>query len=374
MSGVRLSARSVVPPACSPPWTAYEGGLGDPQVWVACMNNSPGEAVQYTNFAGFVDADQCSNPVLSPDGTKVLFDVLGVSSGLTEVWVVDATPGSTPVQLVADASNYILHPAWGPDSDTFLYVHGAGGSTAGGTIYKDTVSAPGSPVALKAASGGFSPYRPQFNFDGSRIAYIWDKDVGTGSASDGDLRCMDDDGTNDGSLDNTIGGYFFNQPTQFSWANTQSLIAYVNIFSAPFKAYVIDDTGSGKTQINANGDGAGFSAVISRYAWPADDSFVIFTSDLGVASYWSVMRGELDGSNSTELSSTRGAVSQGWFEAALVYGGRAWFVSSTEFSASKGVISSMLLDGSDERDDFDSSAGAGTMVGAFSPGDGWYQS
>lgn len=368
MTGIRLGGIATAPSSCSPPVGAFGGSAtgGDPQVWRACSDNAPGEMTQYTNFSGFTDADQCSNPVLSPDGTKILFQPLSAVTGYDEVWVVDAVPGSTPTQLVADASNYVFHPAWGADSDTFVYVHGSGGSTASGTIKKDTVSAIGSPVSLKAAAGGFSPYRPQFNFDGSRVAYIWDKDIGAG----GDLRCMDADGTNDASLDNTIGGYFFNQPPQFSWANTQNLIAYVNISSAPFGLYVIDDAGAGKTQLNANGDAAGFTAVVSGLAWPADDSFVVFTSNIGTG-FWDVFRAELDGSNTTQLG-TLHAQSQGWFEAALVFGGRIWLITDTDASASKGVISSMLLDGTDERTDFDSSAGAGTAVSAFAGGDGWY--
>lgn len=368
MAGIRVGGSATVPPTCSPLWTAYGGSgtSGDPQVYAACSTDADGEATQYTNFSGFVDADQCMNPVLSPDGSKILFQALSVATGYDEVWVVDAIPGSTPTALVQDASNYVMHPSWGIDSDTFLYVHCATGGTLGGTIYKDTVSSPGSPTALKVAAGGFSPWRPQFNFDGSRIAYVWDKDVGAG----GDLRCMDDDGTNDASLDNTIGGYFFVQPTQFSWANTQNLIAYVNIASAPFGAYVIDDTGSGKTQINASGDAAGFSAVISSHAWPADDSFVVITSNIGTG-FWDVFRAEVDGSDTTQLG-TLHAQSQGWFEMALVYQGRIWLITDTDASASKGVVSSMLLNGTGERVDFDSSAGAGDQVSAFVGGDGWY--
>jgi hypothetical protein len=371
MGGIRLGGSATPPLVCSPPFAAYQGTgtvfTGDPQVWRSCEADAPGEATQYTNFSGFVDADQCGNPVLSPDGTKILFDVLSATTGYDEIWVVDAIPGSTPTPLVQDASNYVMHPAWGADSDTFVYVHGAGGGTNGGTIYKDTVSSPGSPVALKVATGGFSPYRPQFNFDGSRIAYIWDKDLGAG----GDLRCMDEDGTNDASLDNTIGGYFFNQPTQFSWANTQNVIAYVDISSSPFKAYVIDDAGAGKTQLNASGDAAGAPVVISRYAWPSDDSFVLITANLGLG-FYSMIRTEVDGSGSTALNGSHGAVVQGYYSAGLVSGGRIWFIDSTDASAGQGKVSSLALDGTDYVNNLNTSAGAGDQVYPFTGGDGWY--
>lgn len=375
MGGIRIGGVSVIV-TCSPPFTAYHASpLGPPnttstEVWVWCSTNAPGEATAYTNFNGFVESDQNSNPVVSPDGTKVLFDLVSADTGYTEIWVVDAVAGSTPTQLVADPNEYVFEPAWGADSDTFVYVKGATGNTVGGAIYKDQVSAIGSPVALKSAAGGFSPFRPQFNFDGTRVAYVWAKDLPSGSASDGDLRCMDDDGTNDASLDNAIGAYFSAQPTQFSWANTQNLIAYVNVFPTPDTAWVIDDAGAGKTQLNAFGDGSGFNAVISRYAWPADDSFVVYTANMGTGHYV-VLRAELDGSNTTVLGTT-GAVVQGWYSGALVYGGRIWFISATDASESRGVISSMLLDGTDEREDFDSSDGSGDMVYPFTGGDGWY--
>lgn len=353
---------------CSPPWTAFGGSAtsGDPQVYAACSSDAAGTATQYTDFAGFTDADQCHNPVLSPDGTKILFEVLGASTGYREVWVVDATPGSSPTQLVADASNYVVHPAWGPDSDTFVYVHCSGGALLNGTIYKDTVSSPGSPVSLKVASGS-SPWRPQFNFDGTRVAYIYDANASAAC----DLRCMDADGTNDASLDNTIGGYTFTQPPQFSWANTQNLIAYSDA-QFPAGIFVIDDAGAGKTQINANGDAAGANSVVSGEAWPSDDSFVVITANLGVGGFFSVVRAEVDGSDTTALNASRGSVNQGWFEAAKVYGNRIWFISATDASASKGRISSVALDGTDLQDNFDSSLGSGDQVAAFAGGDGWY--
>ena len=94
---------------------------------------------------------------------------------------------------------------------------------AGGTIYKDTVSSPGSPTSLKAATGGRSPFRPQFNFDGSRIAYLMDEDVGSGA---GQLRVMDDDGTNDASIVATSDPVRLDQPAQLSWATGANMIAF----------------------------------------------------------------------------------------------------------------------------------------------------
>ena len=224
MGGVRL-AGIALNVTISPPWTAYGGAAtsGDPQVYRWTSANAPGEANVYTDFSGFVDADQCHNPVLSPDESMILFEVTGASSGYREIWVTDNVVGSTPTLLVADGSNYVIHPFWSSDSDTFCYVHCAGGLLQGGTIYKDQVSAIGSPVSLKVAGGGLSPFRPQFNFDGTRIAYLMDQDVGSGA---GEVRVMDDDGTNDASVFTTLNRVRLDNPAQMSWANTMNTIAF----------------------------------------------------------------------------------------------------------------------------------------------------
>ena len=100
---------------------------GDPQVYRPCSNNAAGTMTQITNFTGFTVANQCHNPVLSPDGSKILFEITSATSGYREIWVVNAT-GGTGTQLVADGSNYVIHPFWAPDSDTFVYVRCAGGA------------------------------------------------------------------------------------------------------------------------------------------------------------------------------------------------------------------------------------------------------
>ena len=368
MGGVRLGGVGLVV-SCSPPWTAYGGAAtsGDPQVFAACSTNAPGVATVFTDFNGFVDSDANSNPLLSPDGTKILFQVLSSSTGFDEIWVVDAVAGSTPVQLVADGSNYCFHPAWGPDSDTFYYVQGSGGATSNASVYKDTVSAIGSPTLLKAAAGGAGAMRPQPNFDGTRVAYIW-------TDTPQELRCMDSDGSNDGLVDNTISAYDSNEPPQFGWANTQNLIAFQNGVISPQDVFVIDDTGGGKVQINANGDAAGGNANVSGYgyAWPADDSFVVIVANIGNPVY-NIFRAEVDGSDTTQLGTTGpDAGSIPAFRTALIYQSRIWFVSETDGTASKAQVSSMTLAGTDERVDFDSSLGSGDEVLGFVGGDGWY--
>jgi len=290
--------------------------------------------------------------------------VLSVSSGFREIWVVDAIAGSTPTQLAANGSQYCFHPHWGADSDTFVYVLGAGGAIDSGSIYKDTVSSPGSPTLLRAPTGGAGCFRPQFNFDGTRIAYLYT------ASGDPQLRCMDDDGSNDGLVDNTLATYDSNEPPQFSWANTQNLLIFQDGGVAN-EVYVIDDTGSGKTQLNANGAAVGAAPNVSGMAFPADDSFAVFTANLG-SCYYSGIRAELDGSDTTVLGSAGPVTAPSYMRGALVYQGRIWFIETDDLLDSKGQVSYMPLAGCAATVVFDSSLGSGDQVYAFTGGDGWY--
>lgn len=364
MAGIRIGGSGVAL-VLSPPFTAYGGAAtsGDPQVWRWRSSDLPGEATAYTDFSGFADSDQNFNPVLSPDGTKILFEVLSPATNFREVWVVDNVPGSTPTQLVADASNYVIHPFWGPDSDTFVYCHFTGGALVSGAILKDTVSSPGSPTTLKSAVANFAPFRPMFNFDGTRVAYIYVED---GGAAVKDLRCMDDDGTNDQSLDNTITAFLSNDPPQLCWARTQNLIAYSDGSNVARNTYVIEDDGTNKTQIDANGDAAGANTNVSGLSWAPADEFVVITGNIG-SGYITMFRAEVDGSDTTALG-TSGADNNNFVRGGLVYGNRIWFIKAT----SPATIGSMALDGSDNQVNFNASLGSGDAVSDLGSGDGWY--
>ena len=368
MGGVRLGGRAIPPVVCSPPLTAYGGAgtTGESAVYRSCAGDAAGE-LTLIGLTDFADSDQNSAPVLSPDGTKIAFTVLGASTGYDELWVVDAIPGSTPVQLLADASNYIEHPAW-LDNDTIIFVHHTGGTINGGGIYS-IPAAGGSETLLLAASGGYTPRRPQANFDGTRIAYINDQDAGSAA----DLRCMDADGSNDASLDNTIKGYLFNDPPQFSWALTQNLIAYSDAEVAR-KVFVIADDGTGKTQLNANGVAAGVKADVSGLAWAPADAFVVMTADLALGNGIQPIRAEVDGSDTTVLCATTGSQgpeNRNYFRTALVYANRVWWVNGTN-SVNVAKVSSCAIDGSDLREDFNNTLGSGDQVADFGGGDGFY--
>lgn len=369
MSGIRISGKAPPVIPCSPPLTAYGGAgtTGESGIYRSCEGDAAGEMTLIAAL-DFADADQCYNPVLSPDGTKILFEVLSPSNDF-EIWVVNATPGSTPTRLLGVVDEHYYHPAWGPDSDTFVYVKGTENHTFGPfDVYTDTVSSPGSPTLVQSLASGTFRYlvRPQFNFDGSRIAYM------QYDGTNDEFRCMDADGSNDVLLD-TISSYPFNDPPGFSWALTQNLVAYTDGASGVRKVYVIDDTGSGKTQLNANGDAAGVRANLSGLAWAPADEFVVISADLALGNGIQPIRAEVDGSDTTLLpvGTGFGPENRNCYRTCLVLNDRIWWIRRTS-DVSAGEIQSCALDGSDPRTDFDNTLGSGDRVADFGGGDGFY--
>lgn len=361
MGGVRLGGQAVLI-FCSPPFGDTEGtdGDGDANVYRACTGDTAGAATLYSDFNdGALTSEGVTNPVLSPNKTMILFEMKDATSGFTEIWVTDNVPGGTATQLEFDNTQFLKYPSWSSDSNTFVYMKGAGGGLTGGSILKSSVSAPGTIATLKTASGGFSPVRPQFNFDGTRIAYNWDQDVG----GTGHLRVMDADGTNDASIDSAV-KYRFQGP-QFSWAHSMNVIAYDDGDNTPGVAatYVINDDGTGKVQINTNGDAAGLVGRVSDRAWPQGDGYVVFSCDLALGVGNNPIRAELDGSDTTDLAPTHGAWAQDYFRQVIVANNRIWFIESAV------VLGSVAIDGSDYQNYLTIDGAAMT---AFGSGSGWY--
>lgn len=357
-SKIQLSGRIFLT-SCSPPFGALLGTDfpgADGNVWRACVGDTAGQASMYTDFNdGAITSEGVHNPVLSPCNTKILFELANPSTGYTEIWVVANTPNSTATQLIADASNYVMMPMWHPDCDQFTYVHGAGGSLLG-SVKKSSVSSPGITTTLKSASGTFSPFRPAFNYDGSKIAYVFDQNIG----GTGQLRVMNSDGTGDTSIDSAVRYRF--QGAQFSWALSMNVICYDDgVPSGTNAAYIINSDGTGQTQVNAAGDAASTMVRVSHTAWPPTEDYVIFQSFSGFGG--GPARGELDGSTSTSLNLFNGPWSQDYFRQVILYNQRIWYIKSAT------QLASMLLDGTDVRNDL-------TITGAemddFSNGDGWY--
>jgi hypothetical protein len=359
MAGIRIGGSTILI-TCSPPFGMQRTSDDSFNVYRACTGDAAGDATQYSDFSdGDTVIGNIHNLRLSPDGTKILFQLLSEVTGLEEIWVVDNVAGSTATQLLDDGSDSFYHPSWASDSDTFVYVRGTGaGLPTGGVIFKDQVSAIGSPTTLKTAAAGFSVYRPQFNFDDSKVAYWHQQTVGSD-----DLRCMNADGTGDAAVDTGVGNYDNNNPQQFGWARGSNMICY----DAGANAYVINSDGTGRVTINANGPAAGANFNITSDCWAMDDSFVVVTADLFGDP--ELIRAELDGSNTSRLNVSHTMPDQSWMRGAFVYNSRVWFVVAVGGGGEVRKVASTLEDGTDYQVALDVSLD--TVLAGFFGGDGF---
>ena len=363
MGGVRLGGRVIIV-SCSPPFTNSDISATDSvQVYRACTGDAVGNATQITTFTdGRTVQEEATNPILSPNGSKILFEVLSNSNDW-EIWVTNSTPGSTATQLVAALDEHYYHPSWGADSNTFVYVQGTENRLGGPfTIFKDTVSSPGSPTTIVSLASGIGRYlaRPRFNFDGTRIAYM------QFNGTNAQLRCCDADGSNDNNVQTLASGYDFNDPPSFGWANSSNLIAWQDGSTG---LYIGTDTGTGIIQLNDGGDSAGIGANVSHSPFIADDSAVIYSA-IQEATRCGVFRADVSGTpNPTDINLLHGPTNSTYMRAPIVYNGRVWFVEFV--SGGDQGVASMLPDGSGYQLHLDVSLGTPDLAD-FSTGWGWY--
>lgn len=357
MAGIRIGGVAIIE-AISPPFSDFEGssGDGDVNVYRHHRSDAAGDATLYSDYAdGGTTIEGIHDPVLSPDESKIAFIGVPAATNLGALYVVDNVPGSTPVQLEDDASSWINHPMWSPDSSTIIFTRGnAAGNIYGGKI--ETIpAAGGSPTVLYTPAANYRAFRPAYNFDGTRIAFMLTDLVST----DDGLWVMDDDGANATEVD-AITEYRLDGP-QLSWANSLDALVYED-GAASATVYKINGDGTGKTALVSAG---GFR--VGKFAWFPDDSFAICAWNSG--SIWEFLKLELDGSGDTQLNASHGAANQAWMKQPIIYRNRIWFIEVAS-GASGGMISSMALDGTDYVEELN--VNDATLLDWFSGGTGFY--
>lgn len=362
MRRIRVSARAVVT-VYSPPFSSFEGssGDGDVNVYRHKATDAAGDATRFSDWDdGGSTIEGVHDPVLSPDGTMIAFIGVPVATNLGALYVVDNVPGSTATQLEDDASSWISHPMWSPDSTKIVFNRGnAAGNIYGGTI--ETIpAAGGSPTVLYTPAANFRAYRPAYSFDGNYIAFVLGHEVGS---SDG-LYVMEDDGSNPTEIDSTI--EYALDGSQHGWANAELTLAYDDGTTAGRDVFVIAHDGTGKTKISVGAtDGA--ANRCGKFCWLPDDAAVIFASNQ-IGTRYSLYRGETDGSGVTSLNASHGPANQAWMKQPLVYNSRIWFIEVAS-GTSGGMIGSTALDGTDYIEELD--VNDATLLDDFSGGTGF---
>jgi len=210
--------------------------------------------------------DSISNPVISPDGTMVAYcQNNGPSFGEATMYVISAL-GGTPVQLDAVTGSEVLHPYWRPDSGKIVYTIGdAAGHFHGDGIWEINPDGTGKNQLLASAGGGDGFVRPQYNRDGSLIAFMRADFDPTQTSPE--LWVMNADGTGDALV--VAMGVLNQECSQFAFANTSDRIAYET--GGTGDVFTIDPDGTDQVEISDGSE----QWFVTKYSWAPDDSYLI---------------------------------------------------------------------------------------------------
>lgn len=352
MGGVRFSAVATVPPpGCT--GLPYSVSLFDDGFFVfKCAERIlSGDEPQFEDI---------SNPILSPDRTKIAFDInFPGPNGEGQIRSIPVGGGSYTVVSEDDpGGSYFLQPSWHPDSDTLIYIHADPTTGFFGRIVSGKVSDPQNETTLYTppSTANYGPMRPQYNRDGTLIAFFLDGGVGATASVTG-LYIMDADGSNVTQLDTWATASprfsFGYDGSQLAWGPDDTIYYGRYSFTGgpnPQGIYKIQPDGTGMTQLTTDAETSVQNCRIANRAFLPDDSALIITSawPTRLSTGWTIYQLALDGSGGSRLNDTHGPDNREYFRCAYVHpeDGRIWFV---EQAVDDGVISSMAVDGSDYR-------------------------
>lgn len=347
MGGVRIGGAASIP-LVSIPITVVSVADG---TYVAQAGIGVNSQISPFDAAG---EDQ-SNPLISPDGTKVVFDSnFPGPNGEGQIKWVPATGGSETVLSPDDpAGPYFLQPSWRPDSGGVVYIHGDPVALGfEGDIVAVDLSSPGTETVLYTPAASTGGFRPQYSPDGTQIAFLL-----SGGADPGDegLYVMDSDGSNVTQLDNWGNPGYFGDGEQFSWSPDGSLIAYWASPDSFGTFYVIAPDGTGKTQISigltdTNPDFSGSGDLVqkrmSNRAWISNTQLIAAAMYYDGSFGWAPWLYSVDGTTDEVRLSDEGPNGTEYFSTVYVYQNRIWFIPTR---TPHGIVASTALDGSNYR-------------------------
>lgn len=211
--------------------------------------------------------DPISNPVISPDGTMIAYCHGKGPFNFSWLYVIPSD-GGTPV-LLDDGANTaeVLHPHWRPDSGKIVYTIGdTAGHFHGDGIYEINPDGTGKSQLLASPGGGVGFIRPQYNWDGTLIAYMQaDFDP---TQSNPQLRVMGADGSNDHLVASM--NVLNQECSQVGWASSSDRLAFEDGGSSA-EVFTIDPDGTDQTTVSDTTA----QWFLTKMCWAPDDSYLV---------------------------------------------------------------------------------------------------
>jgi len=226
---------------------------GNAEIYV--MNPDGTGEVNLTNSPG-ID----TNPVWSPDGTKIAFasDRDGFPV-LLDIFVMNAD-GTNPINLT-NSANTDAAPSWSPDGTKIVFHSFRDAATLQSEIY--VMDADGS-NQTRLSNNAAIDFLPTWSPDGTKIAFVRVPVF----SSDAEIIVMDPNGTDQTNLTNNPAS---DGPA--AWSPDGSMIAFGSSRDDNFgDVYVMDADGSNVTRLTNDPAGDG------EPAWSPDGTKIAFSS------------------------------------------------------------------------------------------------
>lgn len=232
-----------------------------------------------------------SRPVLSPDGTKIVYQRLEAPAGNFEIFVMNAD-GSNQIRLTENAIEDSL-PVWSPDGTKIAFNSKRDDTNADIHV----MNADGSNVVnlTNATSPAAEDASPAWSPDGTKIAFHSRRDGPTNE----EIYVMDVDGsdplrlTNDAALD--IFPY---------WSPDGTKLTFTALRDGNQEIYLMNSDGSDETNLTKN------PAIDQRSPWSPDGTKIALSTTRGAGDS-EIYSMSPDGSNPVNLSNNSAAETLG---------------------------------------------------------------
>jgi Tol biopolymer transport system component len=222
------------------------------------------------------DATTNSNPVLSPDGTRILFS--STRAGKSALYVINVD-GTGLARITSDTFAE-GNPAWSPDGSKIAFRRSSHTFEGGGLF---TANVDGTGLVLVHAYGD----QPAWSPDGSRIAFTDIASSGTGNS----LYLADPDGSAVTEL-TSVGS-----PDDPAWSPDGARIAYGGVGPDNQEIFVVNADGS--NPVNITQTPAPLGEI--QPAWSPDGAYIVFTGFRNENQ--EIVRRRADGSGEVVLTS-----------------------------------------------------------------------